>query len=91
MFSDVGVHSWPIITKKNSFFCFIDSVVTCEKVSMGVVENIVDERLGQKNDDTAWFKLTLNSSPDYVIFNKAIICKISYNVLTFLISWELPV
>jgi hypothetical protein len=72
MISDHGIHAWPAITLENPFFCFVDSVMSCEEVTVCILENVIDESLWKENDDTAWFKLLLYSTPDNVVIHKAV-------------------
>jgi transcription termination factor NusB len=34
------------------------------------------------------FELAFNVTPDDVVINEAVVCKISHNILTFLVTWQ---
>ena len=86
MITNVGIHARPIVTLKNALFCFVNAVMASEEVTVGFLEDVVDESLGQEDDDPAGFELSLDSSPHNVIVNKTVISEISNNILAFCIS-----
>jgi hypothetical protein len=53
-----------------------------------VLEDVVDEGLRKKNDNLPLFELAFNVTPDDVVINEAVVCKISHNILTFLVTWQ---
>ncbi len=75
MLTNVGIHARPIVTLKNVFFCLVNAVMASEEVTVGFLKNFVDESLGQEDDHTAWFELSLDSSPHNVIVNKTKLAK----------------
>jgi hypothetical protein len=50
---------------------------------MGIYKGLIFERSGEKNDNSAWFKLAFDAAPNDVIFNKTIVGKKFYELLTF--------
>jgi hypothetical protein len=91
MVTNIGIHARPIVTLKNAFFCLVDAVMAGEEVSVGFLKDIVDESLGQEDYHTAWFELSLDSSPHDVIVNKTVISEISHNILAFCVCWQLTI
>ena len=91
MVTNVGIHARPIVTLKNAFFCLVNAVVAGEEVSVGFLKDIIDESLGEEDDHTAWFELSLDSSPHNVIVNKTVISKISNNILAFCVSRQFTI
>jgi hypothetical protein len=91
MLTNVGIHARPIVTLKNAFFCLVNAVMAGEEVSVGFLKDIVDESLGQEDDHTAWFELSLDSSPHNVIFNKTVISEISNNILAFCVRRQFTI
>ncbi len=91
MVTNVGIHARPIVTLKNAFFCLVNPVMASEEVTVGFLEDVIDESLGQEDDHTAGLELSFDSSPHNVIVNKTIISKISNNILAFCVSRQFTI
>ena len=84
----VGIHARPL---KNAFFCLVHTIMASEEVTVGFLKAVIDESLGQEDDHTAWFELSLDSSPHNIIVNKTIISEISNNILAFCVSRQITI
>ena len=73
MGSNVSIHTRPVVTLKEALFGFVDAVVPNKFIAMGIYEGLLFKTSREKNDDSAGLKLTFNSAPNNVIFNKAVV------------------
>jgi hypothetical protein len=86
--SYVSIHARPVVTLKKTLFGFVDAIVPNKFIAMGIYKSLLFKGSGEKNDNSAGLKLTFNSTPNNVIFNKAIICKNFYELLAFCVKGQ---
>ena len=70
---NVLVHSRPVVALENPFFCFHESIVSSKEMSVSVFEHFRHELGWQKDHYSAWFKSSLHSSPDDVVFDEGVV------------------
>jgi hypothetical protein len=86
--SYVSIHTRPVVTLKKALFGFVDAVVPNKFIAMGIYEGLLFKGSREKNDNSAWFKLTFNSMPNNVIFNETIVCKKFNKLLAFCVKMQ---
>jgi hypothetical protein len=84
--SYVSIHTWPVVTLKKALFGFVDAIVPNKFIAMGIYKGLLLEAGREKNDDSAWFELTFNATPNNVIFDKAVVCKNFNKLLAFCVE-----
>ncbi len=72
---DVGVHARPVKALHQSFFHFVDAVMSGEKFAVSFDKCVRDQGGWQEENYLTGLKLTLHTAPNKSVLDKAIICK----------------
>jgi hypothetical protein len=69
----VSIHSRPVKALHQALLGFVDTIVPCQKFTMGLGERLRDESGRQEEYYTARLELSLDATPDEPIFYKTVI------------------
>ncbi len=73
MSGNVGVHPGPVEALHEAFLGFLDAVVPSEQFAMGFRQSFRNESGWEKENHSAGFELSFDSTPDQTIFDKTIV------------------
>ena len=79
----VGIHSRPEVTLEDALLGLVQAVMAGEQVTVSVLQDLIPEAFRQKDDDPAWFELSLDPSPQDVVFDEAVVGQHPNQSLTF--------
>ena len=90
VFLDILIHPGPVIALKYAFLRLQESVMSSEQVSVCILQYFGHQVGWQEDHNPARLEWSLDSSPDDVVFNEAIVGEMSDDLQAFLIIGQLP-